>query len=139
MPPQPRIRKERALTEQLAEEVPALPPIVDPELGDEPRRRRVTLFLPQKKIRAWSLKCACNPAGRLVLPPKTVRVRGIPVRLKLAVQLYLLLRERHQLSVSTGWNRAGMSSVGVRLAGLPETWVCFEQNKGKQAGAKNAK
>ena len=58
-PAQPRIRKERALIEELEAGVPQLPPVVDPELGDEvPRRRRVVVFQPQKKIRAWNLKCA---------------------------------------------------------------------------------
>ena len=37
--------------------MPLLPPVVDPELGDAPRARRVVLFQPQKKIRAWNLKC----------------------------------------------------------------------------------
>jgi len=58
IPLQPRIRKERALIEELEAGVPQLPPVVDPELGDEmPRRRRVVVFQPQKKIRAWNLKC----------------------------------------------------------------------------------
>ena len=64
MPPQPRIRKERALIEELEAGVPQLPPVVDPELGDEvPRRRRVVVFQPQKKIRAWNLKCVGRVEG----------------------------------------------------------------------------
>ena len=49
--------------EELEALVPDLPAIIDPELGDQLRRRRVVVFQPQKRIRAWNLKCAATHAA----------------------------------------------------------------------------